>query len=128
MSARFAIPFGRRQIFFTLLALLLPICAVLIARNAGFGAGGILILSTIVGTAFFVISAGRDRCFFTTLFTVLQFVISFVLAITNLEAGERLFESDIPLIFSQVFLYLVICPIVFAWAINRIPKRETTDA
>ena len=128
MSAYFPRPFGRRQIVFTLLALLLPICTILIAHDTYIVGGGILILSTIVGTIVFVTSAGRDRCFFTGLFTFLQFGIWFLLAIANLDAGGRLSESDIPLIFSQVFLYFVICPIVFAWAISRITKRETTNA
>jgi hypothetical protein len=127
MNPIFPRPFGTRQIVLTVIALLLPVCAVLIARDTYIVGGGILILSTIVGTIVFVSSAGRDRCFFTALFTALQFGIWFALALANLE-GERLSDSDIPLVFSQFFLYMVICPTGFAWVINRFSNRETTNA
>jgi len=106
------------------LAVLFPICSVLIARNVWIVGGGVLFFFTIVGTIVFVAAAGRDRCFFTALFTSLQFGICFVLAVANLDAGEGLFESDIPLIFSLLLLFTVICPVAFAWIVTRFSKHE----
>ncbi len=127
MNLGFLKRFSLRQKIMTALAVLFPICSILLAREAGFGAGGILFLSVIVGTLVFVAAAGRDRCFFTGLFTSLHFSICFVWAVAKLDAGEGLFESDLPLIFSQWFLYFVICPTAFAWIVTRFSKHETPN-
>ena len=124
MNLGFLKRFSRRQKIMTALAVLLPICSVLIAREGGFGAGGILFLSVIVGTIVFIAAARRDRCFFTGLFTFLHFSICFVWAVANMDDGQRLVSSDIPLIYSHFFIWLVVCPTAFAWIVTRFSKHD----
>ena len=108
----------------TALAVLLPICSVLIAREGGFGAGGILFLSVIVGTIVFVTAAGRDRCFFTGLFTFLLFGICLVADIANMIEGERVLSSRFLCGALLFFLLLVVCPTAFAWIVTRFSNLD----
>jgi hypothetical protein len=62
-------PFRTREWVLTFVALGSAVAALLLSNSAGLGAGGVLYLSVIIGTVFFVVIGGCHRVFLTALFT-----------------------------------------------------------
>lgn len=124
MNLGFLKHFSLRQKIMTAMAVLFPICSFLMVCEAGFGALAVLLLSVIVGTIVFVTTAGRDRCFFTGLFTFLLFGICLVADIANMIEGERVLSSRFLCGALLFFLLLVVCPTAFAWIVTRFSNLD----
>ena len=93
----------------------------------GFGAGAAWIAFTSFGTVILTVIAGRDRCFFTALFTIL-FV---TLLLIGMAYGCFLDDWQLSLheaVFIVCFFETaVILPTAFAWLVTKLLKKAKDD-
>jgi hypothetical protein len=115
--------FGWRERWLSLLAVAIAIVfAVITCFYAGMGAGVAWIFFDGVGTVVMIAAAGRDRCFFTALFTSsFAALILIDMLYTSCLDRQGLALKD------AVFMMLmveatVVLPTAFAWLVTKIGK------
>ena len=84
--------------------------------------GGAWILFTVVGTVLLVARTGRDRCFYTLLFTGLLWAGLVTSFVCDMLARPEEFTADFVFMNCMAFVTLVALPVSFAWLVSKILK------
>lgn len=114
-------PFRTVEWVITFAALASAVAALVLSNSAGLGAGGILFLSVIVGTVLFVAIGGRNRVFFTALFTIALSagLVGWSTVDSVFIRGESLSRDQVLLPLILLLMYVLI-PVAFAWAVTLV--------
>jgi hypothetical protein len=124
MASIFPSPFRVREWVLTVTALVCAVAALLLSNAAGLGAGGVLFLAVLVGTVLFIAISGRQRVFFTALFTSSMSAGLVVWSIVDsvFVRRESLSREQLLLPFMLSLFYILI-PVAFAWLVTFVISR-----
>ena len=123
MSKFLPSPFGAPEWILSSLAILFALLGIVLCNFAGLGAGGALFVTVIVGTLLFTAIGGRNRTFFTALFTLTFFGIGVGWSFFGIVADRTPISLNdavgIPL--GWLIMYVLI-PVAFAWLVNFVAR------
>ena len=116
-------PFRAVEWIITFAALASAVAALVLSNSAGLGAGGILFLSVIVGTVLFVAIGGRNRVFFTALFTIALSagLVGWSTVDSVFIRGESLSRDQ--LLLPLILPMYVLIPVAFAWVVTLLIRQ-----
>ncbi len=111
--------FGRREWLLSSLAVAMAGVSGWLTWAAGRGAGGALLLCVVVGTVFFVATAGSDRCFFTALYTGLLTVgVLAAMAVDLVLVQHERLRLEHAVLFALTLGGFFVLPSAFAWLVT----------
>jgi hypothetical protein len=117
-------PFGLREWLLMVTALTIDGVALWLCRFAGLGVGGLLFSAVVLGTILFVCISGRNRIFFTGVFTsVLSLGIYSWSVVSIVFIDHESFYPDYLVMPFVLFLFYVLIPVAFAWLVTLMFRK-----